>query len=568
MRIKLLCVLALLWSCYSTAQEKDPEVGLVLSGGGAKGLAHIGALKVIEEAGVQIDYIGGSSMGAIIGSLYAAGYSAHQLDSIFQETNFSVLIQDQLPRSAKTFYEKEDAEKYVLSLPFNNFKISFPSGLSRGQNLYNLMSRLMVHLKDKRDFENLPIPFFAVATDVETGEEVILDSGYLPKAVSASAAIPTLFGPVEINGRLLTDGGVSNNYPVEELRKRGADIVIGVDVQDTLAKREDLNSVFDILTQISNFRTIRAMQGKKEKTDVYINPPIKPFSVVSFGSGRKIIDAGEKAAREKMPELKKIAARQEKEARKEIKITKVDSIYISNVRIVGEQTYPRSYIMGKLKLEYPGKISYNDFIFGINNLTATNNFKKVNYKLIPVNDGYVLELRLEENPTKTFLKLALHYDDLYKSGALVNLTHKSLFFTNDVTSLDLVVGDNFRYNFQYYWDKGYYWSVGLRSRFNTFNKDVGIEYAENKLNISEIDVNQIEIEYADFTNQLYVQSLFGHIFSFGMGLEHKYLEVISETIGDAGMNKSIPSTIFDKSHYYSSFGFLKLDTYDNSYLPT
>ena len=153
-------------------EQEDLKVGLVLSGGGAKGLAHIGALKVIEEAGIRIDYIGGSSMGAIIGGLYASGYTAHQLDSIFHETNFNILIQDNIPRSAKSFYEKEDAEKYALSLPFDDFRIGLSSGLSRGQNIYNLMSQLTMHLGNVDDFSELPIPFFCVAADIETGEEV------------------------------------------------------------------------------------------------------------------------------------------------------------------------------------------------------------------------------------------------------------------------------------------------------------------------------------------------------------------------------------------------------------
>jgi NTE family protein len=151
-----LIVFLLAFSGFSQERE-EVKVGLVLSGGGAKGLAHIGALKVIEEAGIKIDYIGGSSMGAIVGGLYAAGYTANQLDSIFHEINFNILIQDDIPRSSKTFYEKEESEKYALTLPFDNFKISFPSGLSKGQNLYNLMSKLTLHLGDIRDFSKLPI---------------------------------------------------------------------------------------------------------------------------------------------------------------------------------------------------------------------------------------------------------------------------------------------------------------------------------------------------------------------------------------------------------------------------
>lgn len=561
-------LILLLCAVSSLAQEKDePTVGLVLSGGGAKGLAHIGALKIIEEAGVKIDYIGGTSMGAIVGALYAAGYSSHQLDSIFQGTNFDMLIQDHVPRRAKTFYEKEYDERYVLTLPFNGFNISFPSGLSRGQNLYNMISRLTHHLKGEKDFANFPIPFFCVATDLETGEEIILDSGSLPQAVSASSAIPTLFSPVLVDGRLYTDGGVLNNYPVEELRKRGAEIIIGVDVQDSLRGREDLKSVFDVLTQISNFSTVHNMKEKSGKTDVYILPPINPYSIMSFDRGRRIIDIGAKAAEKHRAELKNIATRQKPRVMDPVEIPVADTIHIADVRIEGNTTYPREYVVGKLHLKYPSKISYEDLNLGINNLSATGNFNRINHKLVPLNGSFVLVLQLEENQNKTLLRLGIHYDDFYKSAALVNLTQKSLFFTNDITSFDLVLGDNFRYNLEYFWDKGYFWSLGLRSRFNRFEKNVDVSYVDSHFDISEININRISLDYTDFTNQLYFETVFEKMFSVRVGAEHKYLNVSSETIGEMDGNQ-IPSTVFDKSNYFSAFGSLKADTYDNKYFPT
>src|SRR5690606_5930058 len=203
-------VIAFLMSLILFAQEqKDLKVGLVLSGGGAKGLAHIGVLEVIDESGVQIDYIAGTSMGAIIGGLYASGYTAKELDSIFKTINFDILIQDNLPRNAKTFYEKNDAERYVITLPFDNFKITLPSSLSKGQNVYNLFSRLTSHINHIDDFSQLPIPFFCMATDIETGMPVKLDRGYLPQAMRASGALPSVFSPVEIDGKILIDGGVT-----------------------------------------------------------------------------------------------------------------------------------------------------------------------------------------------------------------------------------------------------------------------------------------------------------------------------------------------------------------------
>lgn len=547
--------------------KEEVKVGLVLSGGGAKGLAHIGALKVIEEAGIKIDYIGGSSMGAIIGALYASGYTANQLDSIFHEINFNILIQDDIPRGSKTFYEKEDTEKYALTLPFNNFKIGFPSGLSKGQNLYNLISKLTLHLGDVRDFSKLPIPFFCIAANIETGEEVILDEGSLAKAVSASGAIPSVFSPVNIDGKILTDGGVVNNYPVAELRRRGADIVIGVDVQDSLANREQLKGVFEILTQINNFRTIAHMEENIALTDVYIKPNIKGFNVLSFEKGSAIIDSGEVAARNKLKELKLIAPRNKSATVSRIKIKPLDRINISSLSIKGNNSYPRAYILGKLNLKYNSKYTIADLHEGINKLSATGNFNRINYNISAKADSYNLELQLEESQNKTFLRLALHYDNLYKSGALINLTRKSSLVTNDVVSLDVVLGDNFRYNFQYYIDKGYYWSFGVNSRYNNFNKGVPFDFVDANANVDGIGINKIEVDYQDYTNQLYVETQFQQIFSFGLGAEHKYLKISTETLGDLS-ELGNPSGTFEKSSYYSAFGFLKLDSFDNKYFPT
>ena len=568
MHKKLLLFFLFLGLLPGLAQEQeDPKVGLVLSGGGAKGLAHIGVLKVLEEAGVRVDYIGGTSMGAIIGALYSAGYSAHQLDSIFQQTNFNILIQDELPRGAKTFYEKRDSEKYAITLPFDDFNVSFPSALSKGQNVYNLMSKLTLHLEDKQDFLELPIPFFAVATDVETGEEVILDSGHLPQAISASAAIPSLFSPVIIDDQMLIDGGVVNNYPVEELRQRGAEVIIGVDVQDTLVPREELKSVFEIFTQVSNFRTIADMTEKIEKTDVFIKPDIRKFSVISFDKGAEIIEEGEEAARTKMKMLKEIAARQTQEGDR-LKIRPgIDSLYITRVRIEGNSSYPRAYVLGKLKIQFPATVTYRDLNLGINNLSATRNFNRINYRLVPSAQGYTLVIQLEENPNKTLLRLGIHYDNVYQSAALVNLTHKRLLFANDVTSLDVALGDNFRYNFNYYIDKGFYWSFGIRSRFNSFGQGVAFDFASENADVDLGEINQLELDYEDFTNQLYVETLFRQVFSLGIGLEHKLLNITSETIGTPTPDAPAAG-VFDNSSYYGSFGKLTLDNRDSKYFPT
>ena len=230
------------WSFSQEYERKNPRVGLVLSGGGAKGFAHIGVLKTLDSLGVRVDYVSGTSMGAVIGGLYASGYTGTQIDSIISATNFDLLISDDVPRKSKTFYERKNAEKYALTLPISDFKVQLPSSISRGQNVFNLLSKLTLNVSGIEDFSKLPIPFYCVATNMQTGTEVILDRGNLAQAIAASSALPTLYQPVNLDNKVLMDGGIVNNYPVKGLESKNLDIIIGVDVQDDLLSINKLES--------------------------------------------------------------------------------------------------------------------------------------------------------------------------------------------------------------------------------------------------------------------------------------------------------------------------------------
>ena len=563
--------LLILFTSYTLYSQDNPtqdvKVGLVLSGGGAKGLAHIGALKVIDSLGIRVDYVAGTSMGAIVGSLYASGYSGKQLDSIFNQIDFDDIIGDNLPRSVKNFHERENSERYAIALPLDKWKVKLPSALSRGQNTYNLLSRLMLPVSEIEDFSRLPIPFFCIATNIETGEAVMLDHGNLPQSVTASGALPSLFQPVIIDGEVLIDGGVVNNYPINELKAKGMDIIIGVDVQDSLATREELKSAPDILLQINNYRTINDMKLKSKKTDVYIKPDIKDFTVVSFNEGNNIIEKGQLAAQEYVQELTAIASKQFSKRNLPELETIPDSLLINGVAIKGIENYTRSYVLGKLKIKTGKKISFKKFEQGIDNLIATNNFDSFNYQLktIEGEDAYNLEISLRETQKTTFIKLALHYDDLYKSAILLNLTKKRLLTNNDVASLDIGLGDNIRYNFDYFIDKGFYWSIGVSSRFNQFDVDIPAAALLPFEQVNTTGLNQLDIELYDFTNQFYVQTLFRKDFALSLGAESKYLTIKSKTLTNNVTNEE---TYFEKSNYLSLFGQLKLDTYDNKYFPS
>ncbi len=552
----------------TTVDDQKPKVGLVLSGGGAKGFAHIGVLKVIDSLGVKVDYIAGTSMGAIIGSLYASGYSGKQLDSIFESLDFDAVISDDLPRSSKSIYERNNNEKYGVILPFNHFKLKLPSALSRGQNVFNLLTKLTLHVSDVDKFEDLPIPFFCIATNIETGKQILLDSGNLPLSISASGAFPSLFQPVPIGDDLLIDGGVVNNYPIDELRAKGMDIIIGVDVQDDLATREDMISAPDVLLQINNFRTIRDMKVKSKKTDIYIKPDIENFTVVSFSEGKDIINNGKLAALVHVSALDQLPKKPiNAVTNQELNLASKDSIIINGIGLNGNNRYTRSYIMGKLKLKGNEKISYDDFNQGVNNLIATNNFDSFQYgfKHSRNREGYDFKANLRESKITTFLKLGLHYDDVYKSAALVNLTKKRLLFNNDIASLDLILGDNVRFNFEYLIDKGFYWSVGIRSRYNQFERGVNSELLLDEVEINVTGINKLDVKFRDQTNQFYLQTLFRKDFALSVGAEHKRLNVKSETIT---INSETDEFLFENTDYVSVFGNLKLDTYDSKHYPS
>ncbi|TCK67623.1 NTE family protein [Winogradskyella wandonensis] len=570
MKFKLTYIIIFLATiCFShnlSAQASDStKVGLVLSGGGAKGFAHIGVLKVIDSLGIKVDYIAGTSMGAIIGSLYASGYSGKQLDSIFRTIDFDVLINDKFQRKSKSLIERNNSERYAINLPIDGFKLKLPSGLSRGQNVYNLLYKLLLPVNEVSDFSKLPTPFFCIATNIETGEPILMDKGNLAEAVTASGAFPSLFQPVKIKDKIYVDGGVTNNYPINELRAKGVDVIIGVDVQDGLKDREELESAPEILLQINNFRTINDMKVKRKQTDIYIKPDITNFSVISFSEGRDIVKAGEAAAKKELTALVNLKKTQPSFYIKD-NVRIADSLKIADVILKGNKRYTRSYILGKLKLRGNDNISYEQLNEGINNLVATNNFDAVRYKLAPTKspDVYNFEADINESKANTFVKLGLHYDGLYKSAALLNITRKRLVFNNDFASLDIILGDNLRYDFDYFIDKGFYISIGLKSRYNQFDRLVNANLLLQPDDPLLVDLNKVDVELQDQTNQLYFQTLLAKEFEFNLGFEHKRLKITTETLNNTNSNDDF---IFENTDYFSLFGNLKIDTYDNRFFP-
>lgn len=547
--------------------KTDLKVGLVLSGGGAKGFAHIGVIKVLEEAGVRVDYIGGTSMGAIVGALYASGYNAHELDSIIRHTDFTNILQDKLPRSAKSFFQKENDEKYVITLPVKGKKVGLPSAISKGQNVFNLFSRLTEHVHDIQDFNNLPIPFLCIATDLETGKPVILDHGFLPLAIRASGSFPTLLEPVEIEGKFLSDGGIANNFPVQEVINMGADVIIGVDVQDKLKTREQLNSAPKIVMQIVNFNMYAENAAKKKLVDVYIHPNVKGYNVVSFDKADAIIKSGEAEARKEFSYLKSIADQQSDK----LKLIKGKTIFPKNrktrinaIIITGLKKYTRNFFVSKLNLKEGDSVTFSDFEKGIERLSATEKFKTINYKFIPKDDGNNIIFNIEESDMSSSISLSGHYDNLYKTGILINYKTHNLFTNNDVLSTDLVLGDNVRYNINYFIENGFHWNFGFRTRYVKIVDDITIEGGAFVNDNITTNSEKIELNYNDFTTQLYIQSTYNQKYISELGIEHKYIKAFNQSTIDGNTKKFF----YENENYFNAYYSAKLDTYDAKNYPT
>lgn len=277
----LLYILVLASSLTVSAR---PRVGVVLSGGGAKGTAHIGALRVIEKAGIPIDIIVGTSMGSIVGGLYAIGFTTDELDSLFMAQDWNTLLRDRESPAKQLLSQKKENSQYIFSVPFFQKPQDIISGgVIRGRNIGNMLWSTTEGYHDSIDFRKLPIPFACISQDLVTGKELVMQSGVLPLAIRASMSLPAVFAPVSMNGQLLIDGGLVNNYPVDVARQMGADIVIGVDVQNPLRSEEELQS--DVIGQMNQLIALQSQDRWKEnvkQTDVYIKVNVDGYSSASF----------------------------------------------------------------------------------------------------------------------------------------------------------------------------------------------------------------------------------------------------------------------------------------------
>ncbi|MBN2486839.1 MAG: patatin-like phospholipase family protein [Bacteroidales bacterium] len=385
---------------------KRPKIALVLSGGGAKGFAHIGVLKVMEEEGIPIDIIVGTSMGSIVGGFYAIGYPAEEIEKVVKAEDWNRLLTDDIYRGNLSQYRKTEKQRFFTSLTVNDkYEPKVPQGVISGQNILNMFGRLAINLPDSADFTKFPIAFTCIGTNLETGREMILDYGYLPTAIFSSMTIPGVFLPVVHNGHLMLDGGLVNNFPTDVAKKMGADIIIGVDIRNDLYDSRDIVSLQQLMDQLINFYAISKDSANKSLCDILIRPDISGFNAYSFNSRAvdTLIQRGIDAARAEtglLRELKTSFNLPSPSLTDSILQTGV--IYITELTITGEYSISEKYIRDYFGIDLPGRYTTNDIQAAIDKLFGSGFFKRVYFKIGNNPTGKTLNLVLEEQPLKSF----------------------------------------------------------------------------------------------------------------------------------------------------------------------
>lgn len=532
--------------------NERPKIGLVLSGGGAKGFAHVGVLKVIDELGIPIDYIAGTSMGSIIGGFYAIGYSAADIEKIILEQNWEELLSDHVSRKFVPIYEKTDFERYVLSFPIKPKGIELPSGIVGGQNVINLFESLTMDYHNETDFSKLPIPFLCIATDLENGEAVVLDKGYLPQAMRASMAIPTLFSPVEIDGKLLADGGMINNFPIKEVLRMGADIVIGVDVQSGAKSKDELKSLLDIMNQTVSLMALSKFKENVKYCDIYIKPDIGKYSVGSFNDADSLIQKGEEIAHDFIPVLKDLKDKYDLRTPKRIAYMPpcdTSTFYMRNMEVEGLHQVSSSLLEGKMNLEMNSKVSLSELQNGINRIYGSRYFKHVDFQ-IKGDEEKTLLLRVKERTTKRF-NVGLHYDSDNNAAVLLNTTFRNKLRSGSRLSFDLKLSENPRFKTTYTIDNGIKPGLNLEAEFN--DSEV-FAYDDNGKKIATYDFNYIKFDFN-------IHSIIRESYSFGVGAKTEYYNINSEV----ELNDALDTR--DEDFFFSYYAFLDIDTHDKAYYP-
>jgi len=547
----LFCLAALMVNAQDV-----PKVGLVLSGGGAKGMAHIGVLKVLEEVGIVPDYITGTSMGAVVGGLYACGYSAAQLGEIALTAQWDILLANKTLLSNIAIEHKEYYGRYQLNFPIDNFSIGLPKGLIEGQELSEFLTMLTTPVHEINDFDSLPIPFRCIGADIATGNPIVLKSGFLAKSIRASMAIPTVFTPVNIDGILLVDGGLVHNFPVQDVIDMGADIVIGVSVGDSLLNENQLKSLVDILAQATFIASYKETQRQITYTDYYINPKVKPYTTASFEAGDSLILRGEQAARMQYEVLKALAdSLKQLRPFEPVVLPEIDSSFkITSVSVIGNEAFSEELIIAKLNIQPGSSLTQAELTSRISAVYGMLNFDRVTYELLHANPGNKLIVNVKES-TQGTASFNLHFDSENGAGLMANFTFRNLGLNNTRLTLEGDIAETPYVHGNYFLYMGKNQNHGMSLGVKYFADEIPtFDFSGNKEIIYKSRLTHFYFNYQStkFQNSTYGLQFFSEL--------NKLKHVVSDAT----------TRLFEKLTY-TNFGvqpYFNLNTFNKKSMPT
>ena len=542
--IKSILVLLLLlishtaFSQETTATASRPKVGLVLSGGGAKGAAHIGVLKYIEEAGIPIDYIAGTSMGSIVGGMYALGYSSDEILEMISSVDWNRLISNAVERRKILFNRKSEKGTQIISLPFSlktkqedlqsrSFRNSLPQGLVTGDNLINLFNSLSVGYSDSLSFNDMPIPFICIATNMIDGEADVLNNGEFTKSLRASMAIPILFDPIEMNKTLYVDGGLTCNFPVEQCRAMGADYIIGVSMSPGLEENpKNLSSILSQVKQLKEIITDKNSDKYHQQCDIFIRPDLKGVGMLSFNaeSVARITQSGYEAASSQEANFKALKEKIDTKAetihnsgspakKKAVNILK-NKVRISKIELTGIGKHIERWMRRASTVRVGDSICKEDIDETVSIYHGTGNYESTTYTLH--NDStspgdYILRYNFIEKPPHNF-GLGFRFDSQDMLSVLLHIGINSNRMSGFKAGLSAKLGGNQWLKLNLSYGHLLYPRVNFAYHFRNSELDV---YDMDELNMNE--------KFLQHKFRLYLSENYSRTFSIGVGVEAEML---------------------------------------------
>ena len=589
MKKTILVAFLLLATIAMPAQKKNkqphrPKVGVVLGGGGAKGAAHIGALKYIEEMGIPVDYVAGTSMGSIIGGLYAMGYSPDELTNLISQLDWSEYIGNSINRPMMSEEVKQRNSTLLVNVPFSleslfskesksSFISQLPSAYVNNSSLVNLFNDLCVGYQEDMDFNNMPIPFACVATNVVTGEEVVLRSGSVPTAMRASMAIPGVFSPVEIGDMVLVDGGLVNNFPADVLRDMGADIIIGIEItKDKKLTRKDIQSLPQLLGQLVTNSTSGKRKENREMCDIRIVPDVSGFGMLSFTPDaiETLVGRGYKKAAEYHEQLEAIKQRVETaaggpvpktlHAPKSLNLTETP-VMITEININGVTDLQNSWLFRKGGLKPGTTYTKDDIENALNLYRGTGCFDEITYNVTEIDSLHSDEKLADEYALSIHMKpahphligLGLRYDTDEGAAILVHFGLNEKKFGGSKLSTNFKLSYNPRFNVAYTY-----------SRASLANFSLAYDYRNEHFRFLMDDGNQVNLHAIQLKVSGYISQF--HLLNFSTTVG---ASLVSTRYDKVSMEEGFfDSLFFMPNRQIMPFINLKYDNLNDAYFAT